>query len=64
MKQWEKVVSIILLVVAVLVLGPSSYAAETKSATVMDRTVLPIQEPKRPVYKELDVRNAKMPPNF
>ena len=26
-----------------------------------DRTVLPIQEPKRPEYKELDVRNAKMP---
>jgi arylsulfatase len=29
-----------------------------------DRTVLPIQEPKRPLYKELDARNAKMPPNF
>ena len=29
-----------------------------------DRTVLPIQEPKRPVYTELDVRNAKMPPHF
>ena len=29
-----------------------------------DRTVLPVQEPKRPVYKELDARNAKMPPNF
>jgi arylsulfatase len=30
----------------------------------LDRTILPIQEPKRPVYKELDVRNAKMPPRF
>jgi arylsulfatase A-like enzyme len=29
-----------------------------------DRTVLPIQEPKRPVYKELDVRKVKMPPHF
>ncbi len=30
----------------------------------LDRTVLPIQEPPRPTFKELDVRNAKMPPNF
>ncbi len=30
----------------------------------MDRTVLPIREPKRPTYKELDVRNAKLPPHF
>ncbi len=34
------------------------------SAKGPDRTVLPIQEPKRPLYKELDARNAKMPPNF
>ena len=30
----------------------------------VDRTVLPIQEPKRPTYKELDARNAKAPPQF
>ncbi|MGH8480005.1 MAG: arylsulfatase [Gammaproteobacteria bacterium] len=30
----------------------------------LDRTVLPIQEPKRPTYTELDVRNAKPPPRF
>jgi arylsulfatase A-like enzyme len=29
-----------------------------------DRTVLPIQEPKRPTYSELDARNAKAPPRF
>lgn len=29
-----------------------------------DRTILPIQEPKRPVIKELDVRNVKTPPHF
>jgi len=29
-----------------------------------DRTVLPIPEPKRPVYKELDVRKVKLPPHF
>ena len=30
----------------------------------MDRSVLPIREPVRPKYKELDVRNAKAPPRF
>jgi len=64
MKQGKKVVSIMLLLLAVLVISPGSYAAETKPAAAPDRTVLPIQEPKRPVYKELDVRNAKMPPHF
>jgi hypothetical protein len=29
------------------------------AADSIDRTVLPIQQPKRPVYKELDVRKAK-----
>ncbi|MCK6459658.1 MAG: arylsulfatase [Planctomycetes bacterium] len=29
-----------------------------------DRTVLPIAEPKRPVYTEIDARNAKPPPRF
>ena len=32
-----------------------------KSAGEMDRTVLPIPEPKRQTYKELDARNAKAP---
>jgi arylsulfatase len=64
MKQTGKVVSIILLLITVLVIGSPSYAAETQPATAPDRTVLPIQEPKRPLYKELDVRNAKMPPHF
>ena len=30
----------------------------------LDRTVLPIQEPPRPTYGELDARNAKPPPRF
>lgn len=33
-------------------------------AQQLDRTILPIPQPKRPVYKELDVRNVKMPPHF
>jgi arylsulfatase A-like enzyme len=31
---------------------------------VLDRTVLPIPEPKPPTYTELDARNAKPPPRF
>jgi len=30
----------------------------------IDRSVLPIPEPKRPVYAELDVRDVKAPPQF
>lgn len=32
--------------------------------TTFDRTELPIREPKRPIYKELDVRDVKPPPRF
>jgi arylsulfatase len=41
---------------------PSAQAAA--SATEMDRTSLPIAEPKPPTYTELDARNAKPPPRF
>ncbi len=34
------------------------------AAAANDRSVLPIAEPKRPIYKELDARKAKMPPRF
>ncbi|HUL60521.1 MAG TPA: arylsulfatase [Anaeromyxobacteraceae bacterium] len=30
----------------------------------LDRTVLPILEPRRPVFQELDARNVKTPPHF
>ena len=30
----------------------------------LDRSVLPVSEPKPPTYSELDVRNAKAPPSF
>jgi len=41
---------------AVLMMTSSSVAAE------LDRTVLPIQLPKRPLYTEIDARNAEPPP--
>ncbi|MEF9995591.1 MAG: arylsulfatase, partial [Burkholderiaceae bacterium] len=36
-------------------------AAGASAQPALDRTVLPIPEPKRPVYTELDARNAKPP---
>jgi arylsulfatase len=40
-------------------------AAHAQTITYkLDRTVLPIGEPKRPTYKELDARNETPPPRF
>jgi arylsulfatase A-like enzyme len=36
----------------------------TPTASGPDRTYLPLQEPRRPLYSELDVRNAEAPPRF
>jgi arylsulfatase A-like enzyme len=38
--------------------------ASTTAAEPLDRTVLPIQQPKPPRFTELDARNAKTPPFF
>jgi arylsulfatase len=65
MKQDKKIVSIILLLLAVLVIGSRSQAAETKTDTAApDRTVLPIHEPQYPHSTVLDVRKATPPPRF
>ncbi len=40
--------------------GPTT-TSKTSSADGLDRTVLPIKEPARQTYKELDARNAKAP---
>jgi arylsulfatase A-like enzyme len=39
-------------------------AADVSAQDKLDRTVLPIQEPKQPTYSELDVRNVEAPPRF
>jgi arylsulfatase len=41
-----------------------SLSAGASAQEKLDRTILPIQEPARPTYSELDVRNAKAPPRF
>ncbi len=38
--------------------------AAATSADGLDRTSLPIKEPVRPTYTELDVRNVTAPPRF
>ena len=44
--------------------GVESADSKTAAAGNLDRTVLPIKEPKRQTYAELDVRNAKAPERF
>jgi len=46
----------------VAALGIITHPAALPAADTLDRTVLPIPEPVRPVYTELDVRNAPPPP--
>jgi arylsulfatase A-like enzyme len=43
---------------------PSEIRAAAPGAAKLDRTILPIIEPKYPPIKELDVRKAKAPPRF
>jgi arylsulfatase len=51
--------------VGAIITAPISAAEKTQaSASALDRVVLPIPEPKRPLYKELDARKVKTPPNF
>lgn len=39
-------------------------ATRVSAQESLDRTVLPVAEPKAPTYTELDARNAKAPPRF
>jgi arylsulfatase A-like enzyme len=43
---------------------PQQTATPSPAATELDRTTLPIAEPKPPSYTELDARNAKPPARF
>ena len=48
---------------AALVLAAGLALAQSGGAA-LDRTVLPVQEPPRPFYTEIDVRSVKAPPAF
>jgi arylsulfatase A-like enzyme len=54
-----KSVKHIMVCCALLFLSTTAFAQKQ-----LDRTNLPIQEPKPPTYSELDARNAKAPPRF
>jgi arylsulfatase len=49
---------------AVLAVLTAASAAAAAGDAALDRTVLPVQEPARPLYKEIDARNVAMPPRF
>ena len=55
----RNVLRIFQLIVLLAACGATAVAQAT-----LDRTVLPMPEPKPPVYTELDVRDAKSPPRF
>jgi hypothetical protein len=40
------------------------FAAQWQTSGKLDRSVLPIAEPRRPAYSEIDARNVKAPPRF
>ena len=52
------------LAVAVLTTPLAVEPVTAQQSTAIDRTVLPIPEPKRQKYTELDARNAKAPPRW
>jgi arylsulfatase len=51
-------------VAAVLAVAVAPWSAFAQTPDKLDRTVLPIAEPKRPVITEVNVRKVKAPPRF
>jgi arylsulfatase len=49
---------------AVIALATTLCSLVASAQPALDRSVLPVPEPKRPLYKELDVRKVKPPPRF
>ena len=60
------IASLVVTTIAALMFGCSQQAEKPASSSPgqLDRTILPIQEPKRQTYKELDARKAKAPARF
>ena len=49
---------------AALALLTGTPALGQSAGTAIDRTVLPVPEPMRPTYQDVDARNVKAPPRF
>jgi arylsulfatase A-like enzyme len=64
-RHGTKFAAFVLITIAALSFGCSQENATTNTAVTsadgLDRTILPIAEPKRQTYKELDARNAQPP---
>jgi arylsulfatase len=61
--KWMTVLLVALcLTVGLAVTQTGAQTAAKTDSPVLDRTVLPIADPKRPTYTELDVRQATPPP--
>src|SRR5262245_7892729 len=58
----KSIVMVVMAILGGLVAALASMAQP--AADKLDRTVLPIPAPKRPVYKQLDARNVKAPAHF
>jgi arylsulfatase A-like enzyme len=59
-----RVVGLLLVAAAPLAAAAQPAATAQSPAAAPDRTVLPLAEPKRPVYTEIDARKVKPPPRF
>lgn len=55
---------IIYLTLSLLVITGKAQTVPNPAATQPDRTILPVKEPTRPTYKQLDARDAKAPARF
>ena len=51
-------------IAATLILAATPWAAIGQTDVKLDRSVLPVAEPQRPVVTEIDARKLKMPPRF
>jgi len=49
---------------SLLLIAAASWSAAAQAADKLDRTVLPLAEPKRPAYTEIDARKVKAPARF
>ncbi len=68
LRKYATLIALVPLVTAMAIIsscnqqsGGSTASNTATGSDKLDRTILPIPEPKRPLYKELDARNAKAP---
>src|SRR6478736_5512125 len=67
-RNTPQITLLVLIAMTVFAFGCTQQTSESTTASNpgdgLDRTSLPIKEPARQIYKELDARNAKAPPRW